>query len=107
MNRYNHANESAESKIPPGAILPCESAEELNRALESCVSIPSLDRNTFLWDSERAATLIAAHDAKVKRELLDAVGTERASVVARLDGPEEEVVRWRDLRDAILGEGKA
>lgn len=84
-----------------------ESAEELNRALESCVSIPSLDRNTFLWDSERAATLIAAHDAKVKRELLDAVGTERASVVARLDGPEEEVVRWRDLRDAILGEGKA
>lgn len=82
-----------------------ESAEELIEALESCVSVPSLDRNTFLWDSERAAALIAADRAETLRKAADRYcQCKCAWPSAEWEHPDQcECTE----RAAILGEGKA
>ena len=98
MNRYNHANKSAESKITPGAILPCESAEELARKLITIVQ--SKDGCESQAEGE-VAVEISTHDAEELKKAADrAVGW----LTGHSADPDELA---EQLRAVILGEGKA
>ena len=111
MNRYNHANESAESKITPGAILPSsESAEELAGALYDGLACgiwggKYLMARRPLEDKKRAAALIAAHDAETLRKAADRYCQYKC---AWPSGEWEHSDQCECTeRAAILGEGKA